>query len=149
MCRIYPESSYELKESEIIRNYIRGGKGIVTLQSPTGVHRTYSFNSPRHPNQFKDGIMFVYAQVSNSNWQYVGMLTANNDFKITRASNYSYDHPIVKGARYIVEMMNEKHRNSPMQLFHAGICSICGRRLTDPKSIEIGLGRRCKKRVFG
>lgn len=149
MFRMYPESSYELTEPEDILNYVRGGKGIVTLQSPTGVHRTYAFMLPRHPNEFKDGTMFVYTQTSNNIWMYVGMLNQNNDFRLTCGSHYSYNHPISKGAFYIVKMMTGRIENSPMKLYHAGICSVCGRKLTNPKSIELGIGRKCKKRVFG
>jgi hypothetical protein len=34
-----------------------------------------------------------------------------------------------------------------MHFYHIGICGICGRDLTDPYSIHIGIGPTCRKRV--
>lgn len=144
---VYPESSYELRGADNIRNYLLGGKGVVTLQSPSGIHRTYAFNRPRYQEQFDEGTMFIYAQVSSGVWNYVGMLTPEHIFRVTRNSRYELDHPITKGAAYIVKMMNGRITDTPMILYHCGVCSICGRKLTDPKSIAIGMGPKCRKHV--
>lgn len=145
MYKTYPESSYELIGPQAIYEYIKGGKGIVSLKSPTGVHRTYAFNKPRH-DPFPEGTLFIYAQTSSSVWLYVGMYDPDKGFRITRQSNYDKDHEIAKGAEYIVKMMEGRITSTPMQLFHAGMCSVCGRRLTKPESILIGMGPKCRKK---
>lgn len=146
----YPEHRSRLVGCRAIREYLEGGRGVVTLHSPSGEHRTYSFRKPfdaifQNDPYFKNAL-FVYAMTSSNNWMYVGMYN-NNAFRLTQASRYGINHPIVKGARYLVRMMNnELAAQGPMVLYHEGVCSVCGRRLTNPKSINIGVGPRCRKK---
>ncbi len=144
----YPESSYELTTSESIRKYLTGGKGIVTLQSPTGIHHTYAFTAPRERDKFPDNTLFVYSQVSSNEWLYCGMLDSRFQFKLTRASTWSNDCEIVKGAKYISRWMRNEIKTTPMKLYHAGVCSVCGKKLTHPKSILLGVGPRCRKKYY-
>lgn len=145
MFDVSPNSSFELVGKDAICKYLSGGKGIVTLKSPTGVSRTYSFQVPRY-DRFPDGTMFIYARISSGIWQYIGMLDSNIEFRLTRASHYPADHPITKGAAYIVNMMNGRITSTPMKLYHGGTCSVCGRRLTSINSIIDGMGRTCRRR---
>lgn len=145
----FPENRSRLVGCKAIRSYLEGGKGVVTLLSPTGEHRTYSFRRP-YDDIFKDddyykNALFVYAQTSSHNWMYVGLYNKNS-FRLTQASRYGINHPIVKGARYLVKMMNDElAAQGPMILYHEGVCSVCGRKLTNPKSINTGIGPRCRK----
>lgn len=149
MYEIYPESSYELDTAENIRTYLLGGKGIVTLESPTGKHHTYAFNAPREPDMFPDGTLFVYSQVENGVWLYCGMVDDDLRFRLTRASTWDNSCEIVKGARYIVDWMNGFIKSTRMKLYHCGVCSVCGRKLTHPKSILFGIGPKCRKKLHG
>lgn len=147
---MFPDDRHRLSTKEEIRNYLEGGCGVVTLHSPTGVYRTYSFRKP-HDAIFADDdfyrhTLFVYAKTSSGTWMYVGMYN-RNCFRLTEASRYGTNHPIVKGARYLVRMMNsDVAASGPMILYHEGVCSVCGRRLTSPKSIMLGVGPTCRKR---
>ena len=147
MFHTYDEAKWELQTPEEIYQYLSGGEGIVTLLSPTGVHRVYAFNKPRCASKFPKDVLFVYVQVSSGLWIYVGMWIQHKGFYLTRASNYFADSPIVKGIEYIIKMATGKITRTPMKLFHCGVCSICGRKLTSPKSIARGMGPECRKRV--
>ena len=147
MYSVYPESAYQLCNPDEIRKYIRGGKGVVTLESPSGKHHTYAFSYPRMASKFPDGTMFIYAQVSSGAWLYCGMLQHDYKFRLTRFSEWGEECEIVKGARYIVNMMCKDLSNCPMKLYHAGVCSVCGRKLTKPSSIRIGIGPSCRKKL--
>lgn len=144
MVKTYPEFSCELKTPEAIRTYIYGNKGVVTLKSPTGKHHTYLFAKPRNSAQFPEDIRFVYALHDNQKLFYVGALEQGK-FKLTRASRFLPENEITKGASYIVRMANSTALNTPMKLYHEGVCCRCGRPLTHPKSIETGIGPRCRK----
>lgn len=146
MFTVHHEFSYRLQGSEKIRDYIFGGRGIVTLKSPTGVHHTYVFQRPRNEDQFPDDVMFVYALHDGNKMFYVGMIE-NSQFRLTRSSRFLNDTEIVRGARYIMKMAFVKDLDTPMELYHEGICSVCGRPLTNPKSIQTGIGPRCRRRL--
>ena len=148
MCNIYHEHSHVLSTTADIRNYIFGGKGVVTLLSPTGVHHTYAFQPPKQNDSFTSNTLFVSTLVGENSWKYVGMLSANRTFKATRGSKFPTNSAIFKGAAYIVKMMYTENLNTPMQLYYEGCCSVCGRPLTNPKSIAIGIGPKCKERYL-
>lgn len=142
--KLYPEHSCLLTSAEDIRNYILGGNGVVTLKSPTGVHHTYAFRRPRNTEEFPDDILFVYAVHEGKTLFYVGMIE-DGKFRLTRASRFLHDTPIVKGARYIMRMSQDSTFGPPMELYHEGMCSRCGRPLTNPKSILTGFGPKCRR----
>lgn len=141
----YPEHSCKLEGHETIRNYILGGRGVVTLKSPSGVHHTYAFHRPRNASEFPEDVLFVYALHDRSKLFYVGMIE-NGVFRLTRHSRFLPDTPIVKGAYYIMRMARQDI-DTPMELYHEGMCSVCGRPLTNPKSIKSGVGPKCKNRI--
>lgn len=141
--KIYHENSCKLAGCESIRRYIYGGKGIVTLLSPSGEHHTYMFKKPLNEDVFPNDILFVYAVHEQSKLFYIGMIEQGK-FRLTRASRFLNDTPIVRGVRYIMRMMTEPNLVTPMELYHEGMCSVCGRPLTNPKSIKIGVGPKCR-----
>lgn len=145
MFDIYLENAYQLIDCDKLRSYLLGGRGIVTLESPSGESHIYAFQQPRNPSIFPDNTYFIYAQVDNI-WLYVGMVTPDNKFKITRNSIWNFDSKISKGAKYLVDMFTGRIKHTPMKVFHAGVCSVCGRKLESTKSILAGMGPKCKKK---
>ena len=143
--RTYPESSHVLIGSQTIRDYCMGGNAIVTLASPTHVHHTYYIRAPwkEDKDEFASDIRFVYHKERNGRWTYVGEICNNGTkFRKTKSSRYYETDKIFKGAAYVVKMMNRDFE-TPMILQHEGCCSRCGKRLTDPVSIQRGLGPNC------
>lgn len=144
MYRLYPESSRKLVGAEAIRNYIYGGRGVVTLKAPSGKSHTYIFAKPKNEDVFPDDVLFVYALHEGVKQFYVGMVEKGR-FRLTRHSRFLHDTEIVKGAYYIMKMATTPELDTPMELYHNGMCCFCGRQLTSEKSIDIGIGPRCKK----
>ena len=143
----HPESSHQLKSSKDIQNYLFGGQGVVTLRNPKSkVEHTYVFRKPNNEDQFPADVIFVYALHNNNQLFYVGMVE-DNKFRLTRHSRFLNDTPIVKGARYIMRMANEPNLKTYMELWHQGVCAVCGRKLTNSKSIQSGIGPRCKRKL--
>lgn len=145
MCRrLYPESSAKLDTAEKIKDYIYGGRGIVTLKAPSGKSHTYIFARPKNTDVFPDDVLFVYALHEGVKQFYIGMIEGGG-FRLTHHSRFLPDTEIVKGARYIMKMANVKDLDTPMELYHNGMCAFCGRQLTSEASINAGIGPKCKK----
>lgn len=142
--KLYSSASAQLKHAKEIRDYCMGGHAVVTLISPTKVHRTYYIWA------IKDG--FIKGPINDakivhvrdaSGWSYLGELRDNGTvFYYSSSSIYSIDSSEVKGIRYLIKMM-QKDFDTPMVVQHEGCCALCGRRLTHPKSIERGFGPKC------
>lgn len=146
MFKIYPESSRELIGSEAISNYIYGGRGVVKLEAPSGKSHTYVFKKPMNTDVFPDDVLFVYALHDGVKQFYIGMVE-NRKFRLTKNSRFLPDTEIVRGAAYIIRMANTVGFQTPMKLYHMGMCSVCGRELTSESSLETGIGPKCRKKL--
>lgn len=142
MIKTYPESRYQLTDPSVIRQYLYAGKGIVTLESPSGKSHTYLFQKPKDESTFPEDVRFVYAVHDNEKLFYIGMIE-DGSFRLTRHSRFLPDNEIVKGARYIWDMAHHR-KDGRMKLYHEGVCGRCGRQLTQHKVLETGIGRKCQ-----
>lgn len=79
-------------------------------------------------------------------WLYVGMMR-KNVFRETRNSNFGVGNPVYEGALYIVQVANNRRKNARMKIYHCGVCSVCGRKLIQPKSIKYGVGPKCRNKL--
>lgn len=147
---MFHENAHILK-GENIRNYIEGGHAVVTLKSPTGKHYTYAFTTPRN-SKYPD-TRYVKVHFEND-WVYIGRYYHNHNrgyFSMANQCLFPDWHEAIKGMNYLVRMVNDVNLNTPMQIYHEGVCCRCGRKLTDPKFIELGIGPKCAKmsRIIG
>ena len=147
MYKTYPENKTQLKSAEIIYRYIYGGRGILTLEAPSGTAHSYAFYRPQNNSSFPDDVIFVYAAHNNEKLFYIGMLE-QDQFRLTRNSRFLEDTDIVKAAKYIIKMAHRQTLcdSTPMKLYHEGMCARCGRELRDEKSKETGFGPKCRKK---
>lgn len=148
MFKVYPESSKQFKSSELITDYIYGGRGIMKLESPSGKHHYYMFQKPADRDAFPDDVVFVYAIHDFEKKFYIGMIE-QGQFRLTRNSRFLPDTEIVQGAFYIMKLAKRQNLvdRTPMRLCHMGMCARCGRELTTDRSIETGIGPKCRKRL--
>ena len=68
-----------------------------------------------------------------------------NKFRLTNHSRFLPDTEIVRGAKYIMKMAFTEDLQTPMKLYHEGVCCYCGRQLTSKRSIKTGIGPKCRK----
>lgn len=133
---------------EHLKEYCAGGRGVITLENTSsGNYHTYEFRRPNNPQYFAPDTIFVYTSVGKKKWLYVGMYSSSTQyFKCTRNSQFRYSHEIVKGVIWLCKHIRAgKEVVAPMAVYHEGVCCVCGRRLTTPKSVQTGMGPRCKK----
>lgn len=146
--KVYPEYAQVMKDREVIHRYVHGGNGVVDLVSPSGKKHSYAFLKPKNPSTFPDDVIFVYAFHDYEKLFYIGMIE-DEVFRQTRHSRFLPDTEIVKGARYINQMATipEFASKSLMTVNHLGRCARCGRALTDEKSLKVGIGKKCMKKL--
>lgn len=146
MIRLNEEYRHQMTDNSIICRYINGGRGVVTLEAPSGKSHTYMFRKPINSSEFPEDVVFVYAVHDKEKLFYIGMIE-DRYFRLTRNSRFLEDTEIVKGAKYIMRMAYIPHHaeQSSMKLYHEGICCRCGRPLTTEKSVDAGVGKKCEQ----
>ncbi len=118
--------------------FLFAGKAEFTLRSVrTQEHFTYRVTASQ------DARMFFVAVVQGGSKLYAGIVPsdARTEFRSTRASKVGREHPAVRGFEWFLRNLSSPQ----VELHHVGKCCRCGRKLTTPESIALGLGPECIK----
>lgn len=122
--------------------YILGGNARFTLVSPkSGLRITYRVEKAENNPE----LYFVSVLVGPDNtrdYAYLGTLTERGGFKHGSKSKISRDAPSTKAFAWLSDNLYDPR----VEVWHLGKCSRCGRDLTDPASIQRGLGPVCAER---
>jgi len=131
-------------EPQYRRAFILGGDAIFTLVNPrSGSRFTY-----RVRGKDADGggsIYFVQVLTGPNNredYQFLGTIFPDGRYRHGHKSPLRPDAPSAKAFQWLWEHME----NHVVEVWHEGKCSRCGRALTDPESIQRGLGPICAER---
>lgn len=135
------------------RAFALAGNAILTLQSlRTGVHFTYRVKQARDRNtdEPQPGVYFVSLLTSGSadegSFHYLGMIK-ENEFFATKATNGRQLSPSFKAFQFFFNTSTWKDGQIHPELVirHENHCGRCGRTLTHPESIDLGIGPECIK----
>lgn len=125
--------TYQLTDIAAISSFIRGGNATFTIKSLTScAHYTYNIRKKSGSN--------IYFITTNNN--YLGYLK-DNEVRLTAKSNFDATSPEVVAIRFLLSNLAAGHINKNLAFYHEGRCCVCGRPLTDPASIERGIGPTC------
>ena len=120
-----------------VTDYINGGYGSFTLKSlKSDKHYTYRTNwSGDHSK------LFVKLLTNADTYQYLGMITPAMKLVKTKATKNT-------GAPFkALEWFLTHMDSADVEFLQNGKCCRCGRELTTPKSIELGMGSVCAEKV--
>lgn len=131
-------------------SFILAGNSTFTLRSiRTGARFTYKVRESEH----KPGVYFVKVLSGPDNtadYRYLGMIS-NHQFRLTNKSiesNFTLETPSVNAFLWVFSKLTEGVEPQNVEIWHAGKCGRCGRKLTVPESIERGLGPECASAGF-
>lgn len=136
---------------EYRKNYILGGNATVTLVSKrTGDRFTYRVRRAkiREGQTEADVPYFVNVLTGPNNQQdydYLGTIFPNGAYQHGKRSKIGPEAPSAVAWAWTWNNLDTDR----VEVWHEGICSRCGRPLTDPASIARGLGPICAERVEG
>lgn len=150
-------NSYEITEN--IKEFILGGKADFTILQE-GTDKTkeqqykYRITIPKDSEPSNTQVWYVSAELDETNsgveldgknLKYQGYLKRDLSFNIGARGIEDYNQKSINGLVWVL-----KHSNnlpSVVNIYHHGKCSVCGRKLTDAKSLRCGVGPTCRKRV--
>ena len=145
----------QLSQVSSILSYMLAGNATFTVRSKlTGMRYTYRVRVPKYNSQKTqfDKVWFVQVLVgpdNNSSYKYLGMITQSKDvisFKVTTASlvNGMAKGQSGKTFAWLFRMLTVTSvLPEQVEFWHSGTCGRCGKKLTVPESIEMGIGPDC------
>ena len=151
----------QLTTIEQMLDFMLAGNATLTLQSQSGKHYTYKVK--RAENR-KDGaanaplrwfVSLLSGPDNTADFTYIGLLEQEQGqnkmlcFRLTRASKLSLSTPPVAGFGWFVGRIvaeDTVRLTEQVAVFHEGRCGKCNRKLTDPVSIQLGIGPICRAR---
>lgn len=143
-----------MKNITLTRDFFLGGKATFTVQNnETGKHSTYKIRRPEPNPRFPNPRYFVKVMTGTDNenhYSYVGVLnTENGTIRLTDKSKFREGSPTLAAARWVMgRCINQTQIPDCIEIRHSGKCGRCGRTLTEPTSLDCGLGPECR-RVLG
>jgi hypothetical protein len=140
---ILPDGAAPLTEAPL--PFILGGKAFFTLVSQkTGTRYTYRVSAI----QDGDG-WFVSLLTGPDNWanySYIGLIGSDKRFRTTAKSKLSAESEPVKAFAWTYGWLLRGQEPPSVEIWHAGKCGRCGRKLTVPSSIASGIGPECARK---
>jgi len=143
-----------MKNIQLSRDFFLGGKATFTVQNnETGIHRTYKIRKPEPTPQYPKPAWFVKVMHGSDNenhYAYVGMLDPQTGaVRLTQRSKFAEDSGTVTAARWVMgRVINQLQIPDSIEIRHSGKCGRCGRTLTEPTSLDCGIGPECR-RIMG
>lgn len=128
--------------------FFEGGRAVFTVANNQGEHYTYRIGHSR-----EDQPLFVGLLTGPNNEQdytYMGIYSPDTgNIRLTGKSKYTPDSKPVKVIQWAVNVVRSgKPLPEGYSIQHEGRCCRCGRTLTDPTSISLGIGPECREK-FG
>ena len=128
------------------RAFMLAGKATFTVRSEkTGEHLTFQV---RHWEKAKHGTMHFVSVRTGNDYAKIGVVLDRGTFRHNPAkSDLPFDDKRVQGFRYVFRHLCEEVMPPKCEVWHEGQCGKCGRPLTDPTSIAMGLGPDCRQKM--
>ena len=128
---------------ENVRAFILGGNSEFTLTQEPDIQFKYKVKKAKDA---KD-LYFVCLE-EKKKFVYQGVIVKNDGkyvFRVGAKGNKDYNSYALQGLLWVLN----KNGAIPEQvgIYHHGVCSVCGRKLSDPYSINCGVGPTCREKI--
>ena len=144
-----------LETPDVALDYIRAGRGRITLESVrTGTRFTYKFGVPRETRNGKPTPIFVKLLDGNNNetdYTFLGSLWMDANGRLCyrhgRTARTTVSAPSVRAFTWTLKHLENGSMPDKLHIWHEGVCCRCGRALTVPESVSRGIGPECRKKM--
>lgn len=130
-------------------DYMLAGRAVFTVKSlATGEHITYRIARPENRDVWFVSVLMDKFHGGQA-FEYLGMLSGSPlEFRLTRKSPFPVDNQLVKVFKWCFgNIVLLRRFPKQLEVRHEGSCGKCGRPLTRPDSIDLGIGPECRKRL--
>lgn len=127
--------------------FFSAGRAVFTVANNKGEHYTYRIGHSKADQPLFVGLLT--GRNNETDYTYMGIYNPETqEVRLTAKSKYTNDTQPVKVIRWALRQVTEgKSLPDGYSIKHEGRCCRCGRTLTDPTSIELGIGPECREKV--
>ncbi len=126
-------------------NFLTGGNALFTVSNNLAEH--YTFKVRRLGDDKPFFISLVGGKGSGHRFSYLGIFQPeSNKTVVTRSSKFAVEDLPVKVFKFVVRCLAGRQTlPEGYAIQHEGRCCCCGKKLTDPESIRLGIGPECRR----
>ena len=126
--------------------FVFAGNATFTVRSErTGNRFTFKM---RKPQENGPHFLSLLSGSDNENdFKFIGTVFPSGEYRHGKRSRVNESAPSAKAARWVIERVLKGEPLKGCEVWHEGKCGRCGRKLTVPESIELGLGPECMTRA--
>lgn len=141
-----------LAGAERARRFMLAGNARITLVSrATGQRFTFEVKAPRDSEPLTASTFFVAVLTgpnNESDYSYLGTIFRSEPSRFVhgKKSKIGVDAPSSRAFAWAWAKIVDHEIPASLEIWHEGTCGRCGRALTDPESIETGLGPVCMEK---
>lgn len=141
--------SAQIRDPQHARMFLLAGNAHATFVSKvTGTRFTYRVVlAPVRVGDTKPPPHFVKVLTGPDFYEFLGVIYGGQFYSHGRRSKVSQDAPSARAFGWVWQRLTAGRVPENIEVYHEGRCGRCGRRLTDPLSIESGLGPICQGRA--
>ena len=142
---------------DAIWTFMFAGKALFTVQSPSGVHRTFKILKVQGEG-YKRPIWSVMAMTgpdNTSTYRNIGYIIGTpekHDVTFRGNAKLPENHGLIQAFVWVLERANRGNfdtKHGRAHVYHEGRCGKCGKLLTVPASVQRGLGPQCALNSLG
>ena len=128
--------------------FFLGGKATFTVYGPAG-HYTFRINQAKSKDIFFCSLLS--GPDNQNDYNYVGVYQSGRGRVIlTRASKITEEATSLKALNWALgRLFDRKPFPAGYGVMHEGKCCVCAKPLTDPLSIDLGVGPICREKMAG
>lgn len=134
-------NSHRLNRLDALKFMFAGNSIFTFLNNRSNNRFTYKVKKSKNSD-----IFFVYVLTSSDVYTYIGF-HKDNDFVYSKKSAIKSDAQSIKVYEYVIRNLINDTLFDFIEIWHEGLCGKCGRRLTVPTSIKIGIGPECLNKL--
>lgn len=137
---------HQITDANDALDFILGGNATFTLVSKlTGTRFTFKVRA----KELDDGKVMRFASVLNgpdnwTNYEYIGYVSVEND--LVAGGKGKPQAPSFKALQWALRHLRAGNMPEALEFWGSGRCCRCGRKLTVPSSIKVGMGDDCAKK---
>ena len=135
-----------IKNFNDVKNFLFGGKAIFTLKSTVSdKHFTFEVKSAGEDKPDLFYVSLLNGSDNYSNYTYFGYI-AKGKYGYSSKSKLNKSAPGILGFEWFYNNFVKGGISEKVEFWSEGICSCCGKKLTVPSSLNVGLGDICRQK---